>query len=198
MMPDAQPISGTRGMPTAAGREGILRQLAPAIRRYLRRYCGDPDIAEDVLQDTLLRIDRALPGFDGRARLETWALAIATRAAADYFRAAARQPPSMPWAESDVAELADDCTLEERLVIDEMNRCVRAVIDTLPLDYRAALILRDIEGHSVDEVRLILGCSPATAKIRIHRARDRLRSALGDICAFYHDEMSVLRCDRKS
>jgi len=198
MMPDAQPSCGTRGTPTAAGREDILRQLAPPIRRYLRRYCGDPDIAEDVLQDALLRIDRALSGFDGRARLETWALAIATRAAADHFRAAARQPPSAQWPDSDAAELADDGTLEERLIIDEMHSCVREVIDTLPPDYRAALILRDLEGHSVDAVSLILGCSLATAKIRIHRARQRLRAALGDACAFYHDEMSVLRCDRKS
>ncbi|MEX2479302.1 MAG: sigma factor, partial [Gammaproteobacteria bacterium] len=91
-------------------------QLVAPIRRYLRRYCGDPDIAEDVLQDTLLRIDRALPGFDGRARLETWALAIATRAAADHFRAATRQPPSLQWSESaNTDNLTDDRSVEDRL-----------------------------------------------------------------------------------
>lgn len=199
MMQDLQPIGGLRVTPTAAGREDILRQLVGPIRRYLRRYCGDPDVAEDVLQDTLLRIDRALPGFDGRARLETWALAIATRAAADHFRAAARRPPSLQWSESDNTDhFTDDHSLEDRLVIDEMNDCVREVIDTLPPDYRAAVILRDLEGHSVNELRDILGCSLATAKIRIHRARDRLRAALGDACAFYHDAASVLRCDRKT
>lgn len=182
---------------TAAGRDAVLRRLIPGLRRYLRRYCGDADRAEDALQETLLRIDRALPRYDGRAQLETWALAIATRAAADQFRAASRQLPTASADELESIPPADERTLEERLVVDEMNTCVRDVIDALPPDYRAALVLRDLEGHSTAETAAILGCSVATAKIRLHRARERLRTALGARCSFYHDEDAVLRCDRK-
>jgi len=182
---------------TAAGRDAVLRRLIPSLRRYLRRYCGDLERAEEMLQETLLRIDRALPGYDGRAQLETWALAIATHVAADHFRAASRQLRTVSWDDDEDLPPADERTLEERLVVDEMNACVREVIDGLPPDYRAALVLRDLEGHSTAETAAILGCSLATAKIRLHRARERLRTALDASCSFYHDDDSVLRCDRK-
>jgi RNA polymerase sigma-70 factor (ECF subfamily) len=98
----------------------------------------------------------------------------------------------------DSVELPDaDRPVDERLVIDEMNECVRQVIDSLPEDYRAALVLHDLEGHSAAETAEICGCSLPTAKIRIHRARFRLRGALQEKCDFYRDSESVLRCDRK-
>ena len=71
------------------------------------------------------------------------------------------------------------------------------VIDSLPEDYRVALVLRDLEGLSVAEVAEVSGCSLATAKIRIHRARKRLQESLGRECEFYKDPDDVLRCDRK-
>jgi RNA polymerase sigma-70 factor (ECF subfamily) len=83
------------------------------------------------------------------------------------------------------------------MVIDEMNSCVREVIDTLPEDYRAALVLHDIEGLTAAATAEACGCSLATAKIRIHRARARLKKALDTECVFYRDEENVFRCDRK-
>jgi RNA polymerase sigma-70 factor (ECF subfamily) len=79
-----------------------------------------------------------------------------------------------------------------------MNRCVRQVIDSLPDTYRAALILHDLEGLTAAQVAQICDCSVATAKIRIHRARARLKEALGNACSFYHDPEGVLRCDRRT
>lgn len=87
--------------------------------------------------------------------------------------------------------------IDERVVVDEMNACVRQVIDSLPGDYRAALVLHDLEGLTAEQTAEICGCFLATAKIRIHRARDRLRKALQLQCEFYRDTDSVLRCDRK-
>jgi RNA polymerase sigma-70 factor (ECF subfamily) len=68
--------------------------------------------------------------------------------------------------------------VEQRLVVDEMNSCVRQVIDSLPEDYRAALVLHDLEGLTAEQTAEISGCSVPTAKIRIHRARMRLADAL--------------------
>jgi RNA polymerase sigma-70 factor (ECF subfamily) len=75
---------------------------------------------------------------------------------------------------------------------------VRQVIDSLPQDYRAALVLHDLEDLSAQHVADICGCSLATAKIRIHRARQRLRGALKRECDFYRDDDNVFRCDRKA
>jgi RNA polymerase sigma-70 factor (ECF subfamily) len=88
--------------------------------------------------------------------------------------------------------------VDERIVVDEMNACVRQVIDSLPGDYRAALVLHDLEGLTADQTAEICDCTLATVKIRIHRARTRLKKALQQQCEFYRDTDSVLRCDRKT
>jgi len=167
------------------------------VLRYLTRYVGDPAVAEDLLQETLIRIARGLPGFEGRASVKTWALSIATRVAADHFRQPVNRVHIVEVDESkDVPDR--DRNVDQQLVIDEMNACVRQVIDSLPVDYRAALVLHDLEGLTAEQTAEISGCSLPTAKIRIHRARLRLREALQEQCTFYHDSDKVLRCDRKS
>lgn len=84
------------------------------------------------------------------------------------------------------------------MILGEMNECIRAVIDSLPDSYRAALILHDLEGLPAEQTAEICACSLATAKIRIHRARLRLKEALTKRCEFYRDQDNVFRCDRKA
>ena len=171
-------------------------KLGADVRNYLRRYCGDAELAEDLAQETLLRVSRALPQFDGRSSLKTWTFSIANRVASDHYRRNARSIAEVAFDE-DMAIADDAPETDQRAIIDEMNDCVREVIDSLPETYRAALILRDLEGLSVADVAHATGCSLATAKIRIHRARKRLEDALGKTCEFYSDGDNVLRCDRK-
>jgi len=178
----------------------VAEELSPPLRRFLRRYIGEEAAAEDLLQETLIRVARGLPSFQGRASLKTWAFSIATRVAADHLRQPSRRVRIVALgepADSPEAGLAAPPEVEERLVIDEMNACVRQFVDSLPEDYRAALVLHDLEGLSVAETAEISGCSLPTAKIRIHRARARLREILRQECDFYHDRADVLRCDRK-
>jgi RNA polymerase sigma-70 factor (ECF subfamily) len=175
----------------------VVEELSGPLLRYLGRYVGECGVAEDLLQETLMRIARSLPRFEGRAELKTWAFSIATRVASDYFRQPAHRLAIVPVAET--AEPIDsERSVEHRLVVDEMNACVRQVIDSLPEDYRAALILHEIEGLTAEQTAEISGCSLATAKIRIHRARARLTAALRQECDFYRDSDDVFRCDRKS
>jgi RNA polymerase sigma-70 factor, ECF subfamily len=79
-----------------------------------------------------------------------------------------------------------------------MNACVRGVIDSLPAEYRAALVLHDLEGLSAQQTAEICDCSIEAAKMRIHRARLRLQEALQGQCDFYRDPQNVFRCDRKA
>lgn len=173
----------------------IAAELSPALTSYLRRFTGAPSLAEDLLQETLIRIEKGLGGFEGRSSLKTWAFTIAARVAADHYRAPEN---SLDIVDIDTtSELADlDPSIHERLVVSEMNACVRQVIDSLPPDFRTALVLHDLELLSAKEVASICGCSLATAKIRIHRARARLKKRLERECVFQHDD-GVLRCDRK-
>lgn len=177
--------------------DDLARELEQPIMRYLERYVGDRTVAEDLCQETLLRIHKGLSTFAGRSSIKTWAFSIASRVAADYFRQPGRKARVVELDES--AELIDpDRAIGERLVVVEMNQCVRQVIDSLPDAYRAALILHDLEGLSAEQTAEICTCSVASAKIRIHRARLRLKQALKTQCEFYRDPDHVFRCDRKA
>jgi len=179
-----------------ADSDAAVRSLSSPLKRYLLRIVGDRATAEDLLQETLIRIDRGLPGFQGRSSLKTWAFSIATRVVADHFRRPQSRIAIVDIDES--KELVDQAAaLDKKFVVDEMNVCVRQVIESLPDDYRAALVLHDLEGLTASEVAEICGCSLATAKIRIHRSRARLKSALSNQCEFYRDDDNVFRCDRK-
>jgi len=174
----------------------VAKQLSEKLRSYLERMVGNSTEVEDLLQETFIKIERGLPGFQGRSSLETWAFTIATRVAADHFRRPEARGRIVEMDESeDPADLGPD--VGERVIIQEMNSCIRGVIDSLPEDYRAALVLHDLQGLTANETAAVCGCSLATAKIRIHRARKRLQQALEKECTFYQDKEAVLRCDRK-
>lgn len=176
--------------------EDAAREVSRAVFDYLIRYVGDPGVAEDLLQETLIRMDKGLPRFEGRASIKTWAFSVASRVAADYLRDPERRTRVV---ELDEAEAVVDpaMSIDERLVIGEMDACIRQTIDTLPDSYRSALILHDLEGLTAEQVAEIGECTLATAKIRIHRARQRLKDALTNRCTFYRDEDAVFRCDQK-
>ena len=176
--------------------EQIATEISPSLVRYLQRYTGDQSTADDLLQETLMRIARGLPDFAGRSSVKTWAFSIATRVAADYFRSPGRRVHVVDVDEA--TKLPDaDRNVDERIVADEMNACVRQVIDSLPGDYRSALVLHELEGLTAQQVAEICDCSLEAAKIRIHRARLRLKAALQQQCDFYRDADNVFRCDRK-
>lgn len=175
----------------------IADDLTQALRHYLERYVGDPAVAQELSQETLMRINQGLPDFAGRSSIKTWAFAIANRVAADYLR-----HPDRRWHIVELDEAAEvvdpDTAVDDKMVLGEMNACIRGVIDSLPDNYRAALVLHDLEGLSTEQTAEICACTLATAKIRIHRARQRLKEALSTHCAFYRDPENVLRCDRKA
>jgi RNA polymerase sigma-70 factor, ECF subfamily len=176
--------------------DDVLAEVAQPVLCYLERYVGNRAIAEDLQQETLVRIARGFSSFAARSTIKTWAFSIANRVAADYFRHPDRQARIVELDEAmDVA--SQDQDINDRLIENEMNQCMRQVIDSLPSSYRAALILHDLEGLSAEQTAQICECTVANAKMRIHRARLRLKEALNKQCSFYHDEAGVYRCDRK-
>lgn len=173
----------------------VAAELSRPLLHYLEAFVGDATTAEDLLQETLIRMSRGIGEFRGEASLKTWAFSIATRVAADHFR-----KPGNRLRIIDVDEAADlpdpGVAAEEVVARKEMNSCIRQVIDSLPESYRAPLILHDLEGLSVAETAAICEAPVPATKIRIHRARKRLEEALRAQCNLYHDGRNVLRCDR--
>jgi RNA polymerase sigma-70 factor (ECF subfamily) len=86
--------------------------------------------------------------------------------------------------------------IQKELEQQEMGRCVQDQIDLLPEPLRAVLVLFDIMECSHQEIADILGITVANVKVRLHRARERLKSILEEKCAFERDERNVLVCTR--
>lgn len=165
---------------------------------------GEIALAEDLAQETFVRVARSLERFRGESKLTTWLYRIATNAFLDHRRRLKARATEIP--ETDLklppealAEVEYPAPkLPDRLLDDsEMGRCVREFVDGLPPEPRAVIVLHDLEGLKNREIAEILGCSLDAVKIRVHRARQRLRTVLGENCEFHRNEDDVLRCDRK-
>lgn len=173
--------------------EDIAGELSGQLFIYLRRMINNSPDADDLLQETLIRIAGNLPDFEYRSSVKTWAYKIATNVAYDYLRKH-KKNQLVEFDEKDKSSGVDE---GDRLVLDEMNSCVREVIDKMPPDHRSVIVLYNLQGKSIAETAEICGITLENAKIRIHRAKARLKEALDRECVFYKTDDGALRCDRK-
>ena len=173
--------------------DDIAAKYSKPLLAYLVRMTRNSADAHDLLQEALIRIARDLPRLKSPEAVKGWAYRIATNVAIDFLRKSGKVQLVELDGEADSSEI----DAEEELVVDEMNECIRSVIDTLPPDYRAAIVLSNLQGLSVAETAEIMGTSVTAAKVRIHRAKAKLREALNRECDFYRSESGSLRCDVK-
>ncbi len=185
----------------------IFTTFQPKILGYLSRMLGENE-GEDLTQEVFVKVEKSLQEFRGEARLSTWIYRIATNAALDRLRSSSfkqQKRECVPSSGEDVTEPEDHNVwtgekkpdVDQQLIRQEMNSCIREYIDQLPEDYRMVLVLSEVEGFKNREIAEILEVSLDTVKIRLHRARAKLKESLGSHCNFYLDERSELACDRK-
>ncbi len=161
-----------RGDPEAQ-RALVLRYQRPVFA-LLHRFGGTREGVEDLAQETFLRVFRELPGFrsQGRARLSTWILTVATRLAIDAKRRAEVRARHRPEPPEPVATPDRDVSRRR------LGEAVSRAIAELPEPQRAALLLRAYHDRSYREIADALECDVGTAKSRVGRARQRLRELL--------------------
>lgn len=184
--------------------DAIFNEYHPRIQRYLSRIVG-PIEAEDLSQEVFDKINRGLSGFHGRSSLSTWIYRIATNVAIDRSRSAASKYESAHDAFEDEAahvparpSALRTAPATDKLVIrKEMGDCINEYIDSLPPNYRTVIVLNELEGFTNREIAEILDLSLDNVKIRLHRARTKLKKALQEGCNFYYTEENILACDRK-
>lgn len=182
----------------------IYDQYYPRIFQYLTRIVG-PNDAEDIAQDVFDKINSGLGGFQGKSKLSTWIYRIATNTAIDKCRSAAYKHAAEHVAIDDGPDHESQSVLEEhqspstdQMVIQkEMSECINEYIDKLPPDYKTIIVLSELEGLTNKEIAEILDISLDNVKIRLHRARTKLKKTLNEACAFYYTEQNTLACDRK-
>ena len=181
----------------------IFTEYYPKITGYLRRLVGEVE-AEDVAQEVFVKVNKGIDDFRGESRLSTWIYRIVTNAAMDHLRKpsfrheASRSKNDDALAdEIDMLPQESDPAADMLLIRKDMNECIRGLVNDLPENYRTALVLGDLEGFTNAEIAEILGVSLDAAKIRLHRARAKLKAEMEKECVFYRDDRNALSCDRK-
>ena len=150
----------------------------------LRRFGLDANDADEVTQEVFLRAWRGLPRFEQRARFSTWLYRIAFNEAQRRLarrtlpRATARPDDDAPDPVAGVPAPAE-AGPEARVLAGELERQLDAALGELPDEWRAAVVLRDIEGLSTHDAAEVVGVGEAAFKSRLHRGRMQLRELLG-------------------
>ncbi len=164
--------------------------------------------ADDLTQDTLLRAREKAGTLKEPGKLEGWLYRIATHICYDRFRQGSYRKERQSHAVEDGEGASDKSQgaaepvdpgerLDKAMERQEMSVCVQKYLAELSDSYRAAIMLHDMEGLSNPEIASMLEVSLATVKIRLHRARKKLRAALAEACKFSVDERGVCVCEPK-
>ncbi len=174
--------------------EQIHAAFRPKIHRYLVRIVGEYE-AEDLTQDVFVRVSQALQTFRGESELSTWIYRIATNAAIDRLRSPSfirtvencTGDPAIAEGESQTRDRnawpVDKAPMVEQQVYrKEMNDCILGFVNSLPETYRTVLVLSEFEGLSNSDIAEVVGVALDTVKIRLHRARERLKEQLAVNC----------------
>lgn len=156
--------------------QALVERYQRLVFALLSRMCGHGPHTEDLAQETFLRVFRALPSFDpnGKARLSTWILTIASRLAIDELRARPRATLPLEEVSEPVSEKGADEYSERRDIGEAISKAIRR----LPPEQQATFLLREFHELDYEELSEALGVDIGTIKSRLSRARAALREAL--------------------
>lgn len=148
----------------------LIDRYADRLRGYVRRVAASNAEADDLVQDTWLRVIRGLPGLRNPARFRSWLFGIAHRVLVDRLRTRYAEPST-----ADVEPLADATNLlEEEIQRDQIERGLDVLA---PVD-REVIVLFHLEQFTLSEVAESISVPVGTVKSRLHRARRQMRDAL--------------------
>ena len=157
----------------------LVSKYQRKLGRLLSRFIRDSAEIEDVTQEAFIKAYRALPSFRGDSAFYTWLYRIGINTAKNYLVAQGRRAPTSTQFDSEEAEtfesadqLRDINTPESLLMSKQIGETVNSAIDALPEELRRAIVLREIDGLSYDEIADMMDCPIGTVRSRIFRARE--------------------------
>ncbi len=156
--------------------------------KLVTRYVRNPAEAEDIAQEAFIKAYRALPQFRGDSAFYTWLYRIAINTAKNAVVSRDRSPVDYDFDRDSIDESYDmqgrlkDAETPEGLVLtDEIRQTVNAAIEQLPEDLRTAIVLRELEGLSYEQIASAMGCPVGTVRSRIFRAREAIDRRLREV-----------------
>ena len=157
------------------------------IVNLVMRYVPDPETALDITQEAFIKAYRALPRFRGDSAFYTWMYRIAVNTAKNHLAAQRRRPMDVELDLQDPeqydlhAKLKETDTPEGVTLSNELKETVERAIAALPEDLRTAIILRELDGMSYEEIAQTMECPVGTVRSRIFRARDAIAKKIGPL-----------------
>ena len=154
------------------------------VLKLVGRFVSNPAEAEDVAQDAFLKAYRALPSFRGESAFYTWLYRIAINTAKNSLVATRRRPVDFDLDLQDPeqfdrhAKLKEVDTPERVLLTEEIRQVVQGAMEQLPEDLRTAIVLRELDGLSYEEIAEAMDCPVGTVRSRIFRAREAIDKRL--------------------
>lgn len=163
----------------------LVSKYQRKLGRLLSRFIRDPGEVEDVSQEAFIKAYRALPSFRGDSAFYTWLYRIGINSAKNYLVSQGRRAPTSTEFDNDEAETFDDAsqlrdinTPESLLLTKQIGQTINAAMDALPEELRTAIVLREIDGMSYEEIASIMDCPIGTVRSRIFRAREAVAGKL--------------------
>ena len=161
--------------------EQLVGKYQRKLGRLLSRFIRDHAEVEDVAQEAFIKAYRALPTFRGESAFYTWLYRIGINTAKNHLVAKGRRAPTSTEFDADEAESFEDAehlhdinTPERLLQSKQIGQTVNAAMEALPEELRNAIVLREIEGLSYEEIATAMACPIGTVRSRIFRAREAI------------------------
>jgi RNA polymerase sigma-70 factor (ECF subfamily) len=169
--------------------EQMWREMLPQLRTFVRRRIANPDRADDLVAEILLRIHQNMGSLDDQERLPNWVFRIARNAIIDEYRRAGRSREQLTATLHD--EPAQVSIDDEPGAVRELSACLRPLLNGLPVEQRDALEMIDLDGMTQADAAERAGVSLSGMKSRVQRGRRRLAELLGQCCALTLDGRGV-------
>jgi RNA polymerase sigma-70 factor (ECF subfamily) len=167
--------------------DALVLKYQHKVLKLVQRYVRNPAEAEDIAQEAFIKAYRALPAFRGDSAFYTWLYRIAINTAKNSLVASRRRPVSYDLDLQDGtqvqahARLSDGETPEALALTEEIRRTVNEAIEALPDDLRLAIVLRELEGLSYEDIARTMECPVGTVRSRIFRAREAIDRSLREV-----------------
>jgi len=164
------------------------------VKKFILAVVRDECAADDLCQETFMRVQNSLDTLKDESKVSAWIFRIAYNLCRDHFRKL-KVRGAGERANDAGTQIAVPSSIHKELEQREMSQCVQEQVNLLPESLRSVIILFDLMGCTHEEVSEILGITRDAVKVRLHRARKKLKALLETACAFETDERNVLICE---
>ncbi|MDI7261659.1 MAG: RNA polymerase sigma factor, partial [Thermodesulfobacteriota bacterium] len=181
----------------------IYDQYYAKVRKFILALVKDEWVADDLIQETFLKIQNNLKNLKDPSKLSFWIFRIAYNLCQDYFRKLKRSREEERIDQEEMEDFKEaliqkGLDIQKKLEQRQMGECVQDQILLLPRSLQEVIIFSDMMEFSQQEMAEILGITVENVKVRLHRARKKLKTILEEKCTFETDERNVLICEPKN